>query len=214
MGRPNRNFVAGYPVHVVQRGNGRQDIFRCDGDRRYMWHSLTRASAEFDVAVNAYVFMTNHVHLMLTPPDERAISRMMQWATRRYTVYFNTRYQRTGTLWEGRFRAFLITRDAYLLSCHRYIDMNPVRASIVSMPGDYAWSSHRFYAHGEPDSLVTEHPALSCLGDTPVARRRRYSALFEQPLNERELKQIRDCVNSGHPIGESRKRRRPYQQGV
>ena len=176
---------------------------------------MSRASAEFDVAVNAYVFMTNHVHLLLTPRDKSSISRMMQWATRKYTVYFNARYQRTGTLWEGRFRASIIKRDEYLLTCHRYIDMNPVRARIVSVPGDYAWSSHRFYAHGEPDSLVKEHPALSCLGETHEARRRRYSALFERPMTANELKYIRECANSGRPIGEPAGRRgRPRRNGV
>jgi putative transposase len=209
MGRPIRQFVAGYPVHVMQRGNDRQDVFRCESDFRFMWTSLKKASEDFAVAVNAYVFMTNHVHLMLTPRDESSISKMMQWTQRRYCRYFNTRYERTGTLWEGRFRASVITRDEYLLNCHRYIDMNPVRARIVSAPRDYAWSSHRFYADAEPNPLVNAHDGLSCLGDDEESRRQGYANLFALPLGRGALEEIRACAKSGRPIGQPARRGRP-----
>ena len=215
MGRPIRQFVSGFPVHVVHRGNDRQAIFRCPADYRFLSRCLRDAAEEYRVAVNAYVFMTNHLHLLLTPRGTPAISPMIQKAAGIYARYFNTRYQRTGTLWEGRFRASLVTRDAYLLACHRYIDLNPVRARIVSVPEDYAWSSHRFYAYGEPNPLVSQHPALSILGNDETVRRRGYLALFEKPFDGAELNAIRDSTKSCRPMGEARPpRRRPHRNGV
>jgi putative transposase len=215
MGRPSRQFVAGYPVHVVHRGNDRHDIFRRDADYRILSRWLKDTADQYDVAVNAYVFMTNHLHLLLTPTFEStSISKMIQVLARNYAAYFNTRYERTGTLWEGRFKASLVTRDSYLLACHRYIDMNPVRAGIVSRPGDYPWSSHRFYAYREENPLVTPHRALSCLADDPEDRSERYLALFERPMEQRELDAIRESVNSGRPVGQPPRRGQGMGQSV
>ena len=208
MGRPPRRFAPGYPAHVIHRGNNREDIFHCESDFRYLWRSLKDASAHFEVDINAYVFMTNHVHLILTPGDRGSVSRMMHWTARRYAGYFNQRYGRTGHCWGGRFRSFLITEERYLLECHRYLDMNPVRAGLVRHPADYAWTSHRFYAFGEMNELVTPHSALQELGIDEATRRMSYHALFRDVLDPELLKKIRKSVNSGCPIGESVRRRR------
>jgi putative transposase len=208
MGRPPRCFAPGYPAHVIHRGNNREDIFHCESDFRYLWRSLKEASTHFEVDINAYVFMTNHVHLILTPGDRGSISRMMHWTARRYAGYFNQRYGRTGHCWGGRFRSFLITEERYLLECHRYIDMNPVRARLVRHPADYAWSSHRFYALGEMNDLVIRHSALLELGIDDVTRRMSYHALFRDVLDPALLEEIRRSVNSGRPIGERARRRR------
>jgi putative transposase len=202
MGRPKRVFAPGYPAHIVHRGNNRQDVFHCESDFRYMWRSLRDASVHFEVDVNAYVFMTNHVHLMLTPGNRGCISRMMHWMARRYAGYFNKRYGRTGHCWEGRFHSSLITQERYVLACHRYIDMNPVRAGMVGHPADYAWSSHRFHAFGEMNELVTPHSALLELGANEATRRMSYHALFRDVLEPELLEKIRDSVNCGYPIGE------------
>ena len=162
---------------------------------------MKEATEEFQVAVNAYVFMTNHVHLLLTPGEPRAISSAMHSASRRYAGYFNQRYERTGTLWEGRFHASLVTTDHYLFSCHRYIDLNPVRAGIVVDPSIYPWSSHRFYTMDEGNALVTPHPAISALGCEGTSLRAAYRALFSSPLEEVELEAIRKASLSGTAIG-------------
>src|SRR6476620_11336818 len=180
MGRPIRQFVAGYPVHVIHRGNGRRDVFLCDADFRVMSRWLKETADEFEVAVNAYVLMTNHFHFLLTPTaDCASLSRMIQVLARKYSVHFNTRYARTGTLWEGRFRGSLVTSDYYFLACHRYIDLNPVRAGMVTLPQEYPWSSHRCYADSEPSPLVTPHHAITTLGEDDGTRRLKYRALFE-----------------------------------
>jgi putative transposase len=201
MGRPARIFVPGYPAHVTQRGNNGQDTFRCEADYRFLWGCLKNAADRYGVAVNAYVFMTNHVHLLLTPEDRAAISRMMHWATRTYSGYFNDRYERTGALWQGRFRGFQVKRDPHFLACHRYIDCNPVRAGLARKPADYSWSSHRHYAFGEANPLITPHQALLQLGGDAESRRRSYAALFDEPLSDSELKSIRASTKSGCELG-------------
>jgi len=156
--------------------------------------------------------MTNHVHLLVTPGDVHAIPKAMHSVSRRYAGYFNTRYGRTGTLWEGRYRASMITRDPYFLACHRYIDMNPVRAGLAARPADYAWSSHRCYAYGESNSLVNPHRAILVLGDEPGVRRRAYQALVAQPLDGEELQTIRSCIQSSRAIGDRARLGRPRKK--
>jgi len=202
MARSPRQFVPGYPSHVTHRGNNRQRIFHCEGDYRFLWRCIKEAAHEFQVAVNAYVFMSNHLHLLLTPREPSAISKAMHSASRRYAGYFNHRYERTGTLWEGRFHASLVTHDRYFLSCHRYIDQNPLRAGLARVPELYPWSSHRFYALGEENPLVTAHRAIDVLGENEVSRRKAYQALSSRILDEAELDIIRRACRSGRPIGE------------
>ena len=154
--------------------------------------------------MNAYVFMTNHVHLLLTPGESSSISRAMHSASRRYAGYFNQRYQRTGTLWEGRFHASLVMTEQYLLTCHRYIDLNPVRAGLATIPELYPWSSHRFYTMGESNPLITPHPAIAALGRNEGSLRKAYQGLFARPLEEAELEAIRSASRSGRAIGACR----------
>jgi putative transposase len=194
---------------VIHRGNNRQSIFRCESDFRFLWRCLKESSDHFGVDVNAYVFMTNHVHLLMTPRDHGCISRMMQWAARSYSAYFNARYRRTGTLWEGRYRASLVTNDSYFLACHRYIDMNPVRAGLTCRPEDYSWSSHRHYAYGEANSLIVPHDALLQLGFNDASRRQAYTRLFASALDDDSLDMIRTCANAGRSIGSEVRRGRP-----
>jgi putative transposase len=162
---------------------------------------MKEAAEEFQVAVNAYVFMTNHTHLLMTPGEPSAISNAMHSASRRYAGYFNHRYERTGTLWEGRFHASLVTTDHHLLSCHRYIDLNPVRAGLVADPSHYPWSSHRFYTAGETNPLVTAHQAVIALGREGNSLRNAYRILCSSPLEAAELEAIRKACLSGIPIG-------------
>jgi putative transposase len=201
MARTPRQFVPGYPTHLVHRGNNRQKIFHSETDYRFLWTCTKEASEEFQVAVNSYVFMANHIHLLLTPGDPTAISRMLHSASRRYAGFFNARYQRTGTLWEGRFHASLVQSDHYLLACHRYIDLNPVRAGIVSHPAAYGWSSHRFHAMGEPNQLVTPHATVLDLSSDIPSRCRHYRQLFASGLDPCDLHAFRTASLSGRPVG-------------
>ena len=141
--------------------------------------------------------MTNHVHLLLTSPDSAGISKMMHSAIRRYAGYFNSRYQRTGTLWEGRFHSTTIASEFYLLGCHRYIDNNPVRAGMVDRPDQYLWSSHRHYTSDDPDSLVTPHESVIALAEDIHARRRAYRALFDAPEDRDQVQALRAASRSG-----------------
>ncbi len=201
MARSPRQFVPGYPSHVTHRGNNRQRIFHCEADYRFLWRCIKEATDHYQVAVNAYVFMSNHLHMLLTPSEPTSIAKAMHSASRRYAGYFNHRYERTGTLWEGRFHASLVATDRYLITCHRYIDLNPVRAGLAAAPEQYAWSSHRFYSLGEANPLVVPHPAIGVLGRDESSVRKAYQALVSVPLDEAELQAIRKACRSGRAIG-------------
>jgi len=138
-------------------------------------------------AIHAYVFMTNHVHLLMTPAADAAIGKAMQSIGRRYVHHFNTRYVRTGTLWEGRYKATVVDSEAYLITCYRYIELNPVRAGMVHDPRDYPWSSHRANALGGSDPLVTPHDVYLALGSKATPREAAYRALFGAELAPRRL---------------------------
>jgi putative transposase len=203
MARLPRIDIPGWPVHLVVRGNDRQDIFRSEGDRIYFHRCLVERVKRHDVSVHAYVLMTNHVHLLATSTAPGALARVIQSMGRRYVSYFNYLYGRTGTLWEGRYRSSIVEADRYLLACHRYIEMNPVRAGIVAVPGDYRWSSHRCNAWGRPDDLVTPHPLYLSLGPDESARHEGYRGLFECAPDGSELEAIRAAMNKGWALGGS-----------
>jgi putative transposase len=210
MSRLRRNFVPGLPAHLTHRGNNRQVIFRRPADFEVFKHYLKEAVERYAVALNAYVLMNNHVHLMLTPSDVRGISKALHSTSRRYAGYFNARYARTGTLWEGRFGAGLIRAERYLFACYRYIDLNPVRAGIVSRPDQYRWSSHGYYATGVKDELVTPHSLILELSADSSRRQAAYRALFEMPCDPKDYEAIRIASKVGGTIGEKpRARGRP-----
>lgn len=204
MARLPRLDLPQVPQHIVQRGNNRQPCFVADEDYLEYCGDLADAAIHCGCAIHAYVLMTNHVHLLVTGAERGAISRMMQRLGRRYVACFNTRYRRTGTLWEGRFKTSLIDSQRYLLCCYRYIEMNPVRASMVTDPARYRWSSYRHNALGEPDGLVTPHPLYLRLGPEPAIRRTAYRALFADALSEQELADIRAHVQQQKALGTSR----------
>jgi len=173
--------MPGQPQHVIQRGNNRAAIFRAEGDYRFYLEKLRVAAEKHDCDIHGYVLMTNHVHLLVTPHDEIGIGKMIQMLGRYYVQYFNRRYKRTGTLWEGRYRATLIDSEQYLLTCLRYIELNPVRArGLADRPGDYPWSSYQHNALGKPDPLLTPHLQYQRLGATAGERRGAYRQLFRE----------------------------------
>ena len=153
--------------------------------------NLNEACLQHNCALHAYVMMNNHVHLLITPNSEHGISKVMQSLGRRYVQYFNKHYHRTGTLWEGRFRATVIDTERYLLTCYRYIELNPVRASMVKLPSEHKWSSHGYNALGLPNDLITPHPVYLALGKNLSTRLLNYQSLFGYPISEPELEEIR-----------------------
>jgi putative transposase len=185
----------------VQRGNNRSTCFLSDQDREYFRRALRDTSATAGCSIHAYVIMTNHVHLLATARESESAARMMQALGRRYVRYFNDRYERTGTLWEGRFRSTLVDSERYFLACSRYIETNPIRAGMAVHAEHYRWSSFRCNALGEPDLLVTPHQIYLALGDHAPARQSSYRALFSAPQDPRDLEGIRRATRAGTVLG-------------
>ena len=204
MARQPRLDLPGIPQHVVQRGNDRQACFAAEADYLRYQQELREASAKHDCAIHAYVLMTNHVHLLVTPATTGAISRMMQAVGRRYVGSFNARYRRTGTLWEGRFKAALVDTDRYLLTCYRYIELNPVRAHMTDDPSTYPWSSYHHNALGKHTSLITPHEQYTLLASTPAARQAAYRALVHEQMEEKSLDDLRQHTQQQRAWGSER----------
>lgn len=190
--------------HIVQRGNDRQPCFFTDGDRLRYLGDLRELALHIGCAVHAYMLMTNHVHLLVTPTQSGQIPHLMQALGRRYVRYVNTRYRRTGTLWEGRYKACPVHGDAYLLRCYRYIENNPVRAAMVAHPESYPWSSYSHNALGCADPLIHPHPIYTALGATSEERQRAYKALVAETLTDDDTAAIRDHLQRQHPFGSER----------
>jgi putative transposase len=192
MPRQPRLLVPGQPHHVIQRGNNRSPIFAGEADYRVFHDWFADACRDHACLVHAYVLMTNHVHFLMTPATAGGIGHVMQAVGRKYVRYFNRMNERTGGLWEGRYRAMRIDSERYLLTCYRYIELNPVRAGLVADPSQYRWSSYGANAIGLLDPLVTTHERYLALGVGRAARTTAYRALFHQVLDERTLYGIRN----------------------
>jgi len=201
MARLPRLTLAGYPHHVIQRGNNRQAIFVDTADREHMLALLVEYSRQFRVAIHAWVLMDNHLHLLATPETDDGLPKMMQSVGRSYVRHFNDRHGRTGTLWEGRYRSTVVEAENYLLACMVYIDLNPVRAGLVSAARDYPWSSHAHYAGLRHDSLVTAHPLFWTLGNTPFAREAAYAELVHAGIGSTQQKALTDAALRGWAQG-------------
>lgn len=189
------------PVHAVQRGNNRTACFVDDEDRAFYLHHLGRLAPEAGCALHAYCLMTNHVHLLMTPARTNSCADLIKRLGQLYTQYFNKRYARTGTLWEGRFRSSLVQTEAYLLACYRYIELNPVRAGMVADPALHRWSSYCANAGEAQDPRLTPHAEYLRLGLDPEERRRQYRALFGTELAPDLVRDIRSVTHAGYVLG-------------
>ena len=201
MPRRKRLAPIGIPQHIVQRGNNRQLCFVSDKDMKAYANWLYEGSIKYGVQIHAWVFMRNHVHLLVTPLEENAPSRLMQLIGRHYVRYFNFTYQRSGTLWEGRFHSCLIESNRYLLNCQKYIELNPVRAGIVRSPADYRWSSYQANGLGINSKLLSPHPIYTQLGKTKFERLARYRELFDENIEGGLLQDIRYSLNKSLVLG-------------
>ena len=204
MPRKQRMYLPGVPAHVVQRGNNRDACFFQDEDYQFYLAVLAEALKRYRVQLHAYVLMTNHVHLLMTPEDESGISRVMQHVGRLFVLYMNRTYRRTGTLWEGRHKASLINASEYLLNCYRYIELNPVRAGMVAVPEAYRWSSYPWHGWGKTDQLITDHALYQALATDAPDRQSAYRALFADHLAPDTIHRMREASAHNYPLGNDR----------
>ncbi len=201
MARLPRLAVPGHPHHLIQRGNNRQAIFADAQDCERFLAELGDLLKVHAVALHAYVLMPNHVHLLATPVSKDSLSKLMQSLGRRYVGWFNRRHQRTGGLFEGRFRTSVIEAERYLLACSRYIELNPVRAGLVPTAESYRWSSLGHHLGQRVDPLITEHPLVWSLGNTPFERQAAYRSLFEAGVATEDVERMRFAVHHGWGLG-------------
>ena len=202
MARLPRLTLAGYPHHIILRGNNRQAIFMDMADFQRMLALLQTHAIEQGVQVHAYVLMSNHLHLLLTPLQNDSLPKMMQAVGRAYVLYFNKRHGRSGTLWEGRYRSALIQTERYFLACMAYIDLNPVRAGMVAQAADYPWSSHGHYIGRQNEAWLTPHPMYWEMGNTPFAREAAYAAMVQSGIDKKQQQTLTSSTLSGRALGE------------
>ena len=201
MPRKRRCLPVGVPAHIIQRGVNKQTCFASDEDVAAYANWLLEGSLKFGVLIHAWVFMTNHVHLLMTPTQDRSISDCMQYLGRLYVRYFNYRYKRTGILFEDRFKSHPVQTTQYLMVCSRYIELNPVRAGMVADPGEYKWSSYCAQALGRHVSMWTPHAEYEHLGSTKRARQIAYRSLFEEELEAELISEIKHAQQTGFVLG-------------
>ena len=204
MPRRARIHLDGVPLHIVQRGHNREPCFFAEDDYSSYLHWLSEALAAAECALHAYVLMTNHVHLLLTPRRAKAVPRLVISLGRRYVQYINRKYRRTGTLWDSRYKSSLVQAETYLLACQRYIELNPVRAAMVEDPAHYRWTSYRANGLGQADARVTPHALYLALGRSEKERLGQYRGLFRTQLDRAAIDDIRLALNQSQPLGNAR----------
>jgi len=196
-----RLTVPGYPHHIIQRGNNRQAMFVDTADYQRLLAYLGEAAQRHEVAIHAYVLMSNHFHLLATPADDSGLPSLMQSLGRRYVRVFNNRHGRTGTLWEGRYKATIIDSERYLIACMAYIELNPVRAGMVAHPQDYPWSSYAHQTGIRHDPLITPHSLYWALGNTPFSREAAYRGIVEAGLGSEQVSGFTQATLKGWALG-------------
>ena len=203
MSRLPRLYIPGLPQLIIQRGNNRTAVFTDEEDYAQYRSHLREAARETGVALHAYVLMPDHVHLLITSPDEGAAGNLMQRLGRRYVRWFNDRHHRSGTLWEGRYRSTVIEPGEWLLAASCYIELNPVRAGLAASAEHYLWSSCRHHLGLEPDPLISDHALYWGLGNTPFDRQAAYRKLLDAGIGLSELDCLRYAAHRGWMLGQA-----------
>ena len=212
MPRKARFYLPEVPVHVVQRGHCREPVFFETQDYATYLHWVKESRKKYDVSVHAFVLMTNHIHFLLTPKQTNSISLFMQYIGRRYVPYINHKYGRSGSLWEGRYKASLVQEETYFFRVMKYVELNPVRALMVNVPGEYRWSSFCHNSGVKQIQLITEHEVYLALGQDKLSRQNAYIKHFEFDLYREEMKCIRETWQTGTPLGNDYFRKKVEQQ--
>ena len=201
MARQPRFRIADVAQLITQRGNNRQDVFFSEQDYLYYLDVLNETAIKYKCQIHAFALMSNHIYILATPTTLDGISQLMKGIGQRYVSYINKLEKRTGTLWDGRYKASLVEDGHYLIACMRYIEMTPVRSKIAKTPRNYQWSSYRTNAQGKDAGVkITPHESYSALvqwsdkNDKDVQEG--YKQLFRDQLNEEELQKITKATNS------------------
>lgn len=201
MPRRTRLIIPDIPLHIIQRGNNRTPCFFAEADYLVYLDMLRLSAQQAGCRVHAYVLMTNHVHLLISPQSCSSPATMMKTLGERYVPYVNRRRNRTGTLWQGRYRSCLVQDARYLFVCQRYIELNPVRAGMVAHPLDYRWSSYQANAYGATSNIVEPHALYAALGTERLECQLRYRALFEEEMAWTMIEQVRHATNRNAVFG-------------
>lgn len=204
MARLSRIVIPNQPLHIMHRGNNRQALFKSDEDMMRIKEDIALSLLKSQCSLHAYVIMSNHIHLLITPENKAQLAIFMQSLANRYVRYFNAIHQRTGTIWEGRFKSCLVDSEQYLFTLHKYIEMNPVKAGMVGNVADYQWSSYRHNALGQTDPLITEHLLYQALGDDLAQRNECYKALFDTINISEQQNKITEATMRGEVYGSAR----------
>lgn len=201
MARLPRIVIPNQPLHIMHRGNNKQNIFESEEDMTRIKEDIESALLKSGCSLHAYVIMTNHLHLLITPHDEKQLAVFMQSMANKYVRYFNAKHQRTGTIWEGRFKSCLVDSEHYLFALYKYIEMNPVKAGMVNSVEDYLWSSYHHNALGLTDPLITEHEQYQSLSSSYLERTSRYKSLFDALDIDKQQQKITDATMKGELYG-------------
>jgi len=201
MPRKPRFYLSGVPVHIVHRGHSRSPVFFEDQDYSTYLYWLRKAAEKYDLSIHAFVLMTNHTHLLVTPTLGENVSLFMQYIGRRYVPYINHKYGKSGSIWEGRYKACLVQEESYFLSVMRYIEFNPVRANMLESPSHYRWSSFCHNAGARDLKLINSHPIYDSLGVDKESRVKAYQELFNYQIDQTAMKKISDAWLTGTPLG-------------
>ncbi len=201
MPRKPRFYLPNYPVHIVQRGHNNNNVFFENEDYKVYLDWLQEGSEWYEVPIHAYALLPNQIHILASPPDKEAASRMMQYQGRRYVPYINATYGKTGTIWQGRYKASLIDPETYLLNCMTYIEGLPVKEGLAKSPGPYKWSSYKCNAQGRKNPLITMHAAYLGIARGDKQRQEKYTAMSKAGLSDEVITDIRDAWQTGTPLG-------------
>ena len=187
--------------HIIQRGIDAKRIFADDEDCNSFLTWLGEASKLFKIAIHAYVLMPDHLHLLVTPIDETGLSKMMQWIGRHYVPYFNAKYERQGTLWQGRYKATVMEPHPYLLRTSLYIESNPVRSGLIADALDYPWTSYQHHVGLKTNSLITDHPVYWAMGNTPFQREAAYKEMMSNGLSASDTQALTEATLKAWMLG-------------
>lgn len=195
MPRTRRVVLSNHPHHVIHKGHNGDAVFENVGDRQFYLDTLAALKLELNCRLLSYCLMTNHVHLIIDPGDDCGrLGRLMQRLAGRYTCFFNRVKDRSGTVWNGRFRSSPVQTESYLMRCCRYVDLNPVRAGIVATPDQYRWSSYNEKTGRQPPWLIDEDACYRRLGQTLPERQRSYGRWVHAAVGRDEEQAIRAAV--------------------